>query len=168
MKQLVSSRSGNWIRHHLIPEPVLLIPLLSITFLISECWHCLMHLTAKKPRPSGKAPGLPSTSLKSGAPQRNALCSPAPQPELSSAIQPEGVPQRHKSIPTPQPVPSPSFIQKCSELLPHYTFRANLAVKSTLNQALAQKKIKPICSDDSSGLMIWKWQERRTFQALLS
>lgn len=93
------------------------------------------------------------SSLGSEAPQRKAVCAPLPSAEQSSAVQLDGAPQRHKSHRPPSASSFlHSFIQKCLAL-PHYTFWSNLAVRATLNQALAQKKIKPVCSD-SSGMII--------------
>ena len=132
---------------------------------ISTVWRALLP---RNPALAGEPLASPPLSLRSEAPQREALCSPAPWTEQSSAVQLDCVPQRHKRPRHPSACSFLHFfIQKCSAL-PHYTFWAHLPVKSTPNQALAQKKIKPICSDDSSVLIIWEWKGWCTFQALLS
>lgn len=124
---------------------------------------------AKKPRPGRRTPRLASTqpqirsaaeegSLFSSSVNRTKLCNPAgPCALVTNKVSPplSGYSLLH------------FFIQKCLALL-QYTFWANLAVKWTLNQALTQKKIKPICSDDSSWLMIWEWQRWCTLQTPLS
>ena len=114
---------------------------------------------AKKPRPGRRIPRLASTqpqvrstaeedSLFSSSANRTKLCNPAGPCALV----------RKKASPPPSACSLLHFfIQKCLAL-PPYTFWANLAAKSTLNQPLTQKKIKQSCSYDSSGLMIWEWQ----------
>ena len=114
---------------------------------------------AKKPRPGRRIPRLASTqpqvrstaeedSLFSSSVNRTKLCNPAGPCALVTK----------KASPPPSACSLLHFFIQKRLALPPYTFWANLAAKSTLNQPLTQKKIKQICSDDSSGLMIWEWQ----------
>ena len=110
---------------------------------------------AKKPRPGRRIPRLASTqpqvrstaeedSLFSSSVNRTKLCNPAGPCALVTK----------KASPPPSACSLLHFFIQKRLALPPYTFWANLAAKSTLNQPLTQKKIKQICSDDSSGLMI--------------
>lgn len=96
-------------------------------------------LHGREPR-AGRGSGLPPTE---------------PQPG-SSAIRLECEPSDTEGIASPQPASFPRPLETLS--LPPPTFRANLAVTSTLNQALAQKKITPFCSDESLELIVGEWQ----------